>query len=192
LKRQNSWVLELVKRESNINMIVPKSNMSFIRTKKISGKEYAYLVSNKWYKRRHKGKNKGPRQKVSKYLGRVYVFNKVNDGDFLTFKDIKDLEQYLKKNSNNKNQIFKDLIEWELFRHNINKEEFTIDYSNKKIINKNNDKEVSLRMNEGFLNSFTLRRLFGLNSGSSYYLAKCFVEAGVEVPKDVFVGIFGG
>ena len=166
--------------------------MSFIRTKKINGKEYAYLVSNKWYKRKHKGKNKGPRQKVSKYLGRVYVFNKVNDKDFLTFKNIKDLEQYLKNNSNNRSSIFKDLIEWELWRHSINKEEFTIDYNNKKIINKNNDKEVSLRMNEGFLNSFTLRRLFGLNSGSSYYLAKCFVEAGVEVPKDVFVGVFGG
>jgi len=166
--------------------------MSFIRTKKISGKEYAYLVSNKWYKRRHKGKNKGPRQKVSKYLGRVYYFNKVNDKDFLTFKNIKDLEQYLKNNHNNKNQIFKDLVEWELWRHSINKEEFTIDYSNKKIINKNNNKMVSLRINEGFLNSFTLNRLFGLRSGSSYYLAKCFVEAGVEIPKVVFVGVFGG
>ena len=166
--------------------------MTFIRTKKISGKEYAYLVSNKWYKRRHKGKNKGPRQKVSKYLGRVYYFNKVNDKDFLTFKNIKDLEQYLKNNHNNKNQIFKDLVEWELWRHSINKEEFTIDYSNKKIINKNNNKMVSLRINEGFLNSFTLNRLFGLRSGSSYYLAKCFVEAGVEIPKVVFVGVFGG
>ena len=103
--------------------------MSFIRTKKINGKEYAYLVSNKWYKRKHKGKNKGPRQKVSKYLGRVYVFNKVNDKDFLTFKNIKDLEQYLKNNSNNRSSIFKDLIEWELWRHSINKEEFTIDCS---------------------------------------------------------------
>jgi hypothetical protein len=164
--------------------------MSFIRTKKISGKEYAYLVSNKWYKRRHKGKNKGPRQKVSKYLGRVYYFNKVNDKDFLTFKNIKDLEQYLKNNHNNKNQIFKDLVEWELFRHNVDKEEFTIDFGNKKIMK--NNKMVSLRINEGFLNSFTLNRLFGLRSGSSYYLAKCFVEAGIEVPKEIFVGVFGG
>jgi len=165
--------------------------MSFIRTKKIDGKEYAYLVENRWYKRKHKGKNRGPRQRVNKYLGRVYSFNKTENIDFFTFKKINNLEQYLKNNSNNKNNVFRDLIEWELFRHNIDKEEFAIDYSNKKIISKNNNKEVSLRMNEGFLNSFTLNRIFNLNSRDSYYLAKAFVEAGIEVPKEVFVGVFG-
>ena len=192
--------------ESIINLIVPKSNMSFIRTKKISGNEYAYLVENKWYKRRHKGKNKGPRQKVSKYLGRVYSFNKTENIDFLTFKKINDLEQYLK--NNNKQKIFRDLVDWELWRHSINKEEFIIEYNNKKIIknarkptdnsdsvsgtNSVGNKEVSLRINEGFLNSFTLARLFNLRAGDSYFLAKCFVEAGIEIPKDVFVGVFGG
>jgi len=161
--------------------------MSFIRTKKVDGKDYAYLVENKWYKRRFKGKGRGPRQKVSKYLGRVYSFNKVNDNDFFNFKNINDVEQYLK--NNDKQKIFKDLVEWELFRHNINKEEFTIDFSNKKITK--NNREVSLKINEGFLNRFTLNRLFNLKSGDSYYLAKCFVEAGIEVPKEVFVGIFG-
>ena len=141
--------------------------MSFIRTKKIDGKEYAYLVENRWYKRKHKGKNRGPRQRVNKYLGRVYSFNKTENIDFFTFKKINNLEQYLKNNSNNKNNVFRDLIEWELFRHNIDKEEFAIDYSNKKIISKNNNKEVSLRMNEGFLNSFTLNRIFNLNSKTS-------------------------
>ncbi len=60
--------------------------MSFIRTKKIDGKEYAYLVENKWYKRKVKGRGKGPRQKVTKYLGRVHSFDKVNDVDFYNFK----------------------------------------------------------------------------------------------------------
>ena len=160
--------------------------MSFIRVKKIAGKEYAYLVENKWYKRRHKGKNKGPRQKVSKYLGKVYRFNKEKDIDFFSFKNINNLEQYLK--NNNKNKIFRDLVEWELFRHNINNKEFIIDFTNKKIMK--GKKEISLRMNEGFLNSFTLGRLFNINSNDSYYLAKCFVEAGIEVPKEVFVGLF--
>ena len=165
--------------------------MSFIRVKRIAGKEYAYLVENRWYKRKHKGKNKGPRQRVSKYLGRVYSFNKTENIDFFSFKNINNLEQYLKNNRNNKNRVFRDLIEWELFRHNINKEEFTIGYNDKKILNNKTNKEVSLRMNEGFLNSFTLARLFNLKSGDSYYLAKCFVEAGIEVPKEVFVGVFG-
>ena len=106
--------------------------MGFIRVKKIGGKEYAYLVENKWYKRGFKGKGRGSRQKVSKYLGRVYYFDKADGWDFLTFKSINNLEQYLKDNSNNKNQIFRDLVEWELFRHNVDKEEFTIDFSNKK------------------------------------------------------------
>lgn len=168
---------------------MPNSIMAFIRTKKINGKEYAYLVENRWYKRKHKGKGKGPRQRVNKYLGRVYSFNKTENIDFFTFKKIDNLEKYLKDNRNSKSQIFRDLVEWELFCHNINKEEFTIDYSNKKIIR--NNKEISLRMNEGFLNSSTLGRLFNLKSGDSYYLAKCFVEAGIEVPKEVFVGVFG-
>ena len=169
--------------------MVPKSYMGFIRVKKINGSEYAYLVENKWYKRGFKGKGRGSRQKVSRYLGRVYFFDKTDGWDFLTFKSINNLEQYLKNNSNNKNQIFRDLVEWELFRHSIDKNEFTIDLNNKKILN--GKKEVSLRMNEGFLNSFTLSRLFNINSNDSYYLAKCFVEAGIEVPKEIFVGIFG-
>src|SRR3989338_2867947 len=98
--------------------------MAFIRTKKIYGKDYAYLVENRWYKRKHKGKNKGPRQRVNKYLGRVYSFNKTEYIDFYSFKKIADLGQYLKDNSNNKNQVFRDLVEWEMFRHNINNNEF--------------------------------------------------------------------
>lgn len=161
--------------------------MSFIRIKKIGGNEYAYLVENRWYKRNFKGKGKGPRQKVSKYLGRVYAFNKTDNIDFFTFIKIGNLEEYLKDNS--KEKVFRDLVEWELFRHNINKEEFTIDISNKKIIKGN--KEISLKLNEGFLNSFTLGRLFNLKPGNSYYLAKCFIEAGIEIPKELFVEIFG-
>src|SRR3989338_7419963 len=118
--------------------------MSFIRTKKIDGKEYAYLVENKWYKHSFKGKGRGPRQKVSKYLGRVHSFNKTDNTGFFNYKKINDLEQYLK--NGNKQKIFKDLVEWELSRHSINKEEFTIDFNNKKIMRGN--KEISLRMNE--------------------------------------------
>ncbi len=161
--------------------------MSFIRIKKINGKEYAYLVENKWYKRGFKGKGKGPRQKVGKYLGKVYHFNKEQDIDFFSFKKIENLERYLKNNAREK--IIRELVEWELFRHNIDKNRFTIDLSNKKIMAGN--KEISLKMNEGFLNSFTLARLFNMRLNEGYYLAKCFVEAGIEIPKEVFVGLFG-
>ena len=161
--------------------------MSFIRVKKINGKAYAYLVENKWYKRGFKGKGKGPRQKVSMYLGRVHYFNKGQDIDFFSFKKIENLGEYLKNNARGK--IIRELVEWELFRHNIDKSQFAIDLNNKKIMA--NNREISLKMNEGFLNSFTLARLFNMRSNDGYYLAKCFVEAGIEVPKEVFVGMFG-
>jgi hypothetical protein len=165
---------------------VPKYNVSFIRIKRVEGKDYAYLVESRWYKRKAKGKGTGPRQKVSKYLGRVHKFDRVNDSNFFNFKSIDNIQQYLK--SKNKNEIVRDLVEWELLRHNIDNKEFFIDFENKKILKSNN--EVSLKINEGFLNSYTLNRLFNLNSGDSYYLAKCFVEAGIEIPKEVFVGMF--
>ena len=160
--------------------------MSFIRLKKINGKQYAYLVENKWYKRGFKGKGKGSRQKVSKYLGRVYHLEKAIDKDFLGFKEINNLEEYLINNA--QDEIIKDLVRWEMFRHNIDSNEFLIDLNSKKIVK--NKKAVSLKLNEGILNSYTLRRLFNLRKEDSYYLANCFVEAGIEVPKEVFVGLF--
>ena len=158
--------------------------MGFIRIKKINGKEYAYLVENRWFKRKSKGKSKGSRQKVSKYLGKVHNFDKANNEDFLDFKKISSLEEYLK---NHKDQIIKDLVEWELYRHNIDNS-FAIDFDKKRIMKRN--KEATLRLNEGFLNSYTLGRLFIPKSNDSYYLAKCFVDAGIEIPKELFAGLF--
>ena len=158
--------------------------MSFIRIKNINGKEYAYLVENKWFKRSFKGKSKGSRQKVSRYLGKVHYLDKTNNEDFLNFKKISNLEDYLK---NHKNQIIKDLVEWELFRHDIDNS-FIINFDNKRVMKRN--KEATLRINEGYLNSYTLSRLFISRSNDSYYLAKCFVDAGIEIPKELFAGLF--
>ena len=163
----------------------------FLRIKKINNAKYAYLVSNRWYKKKTKGKGKGPRQKVKRYLGRVYSFDKIKENDFFNFKNIADIEKYLK--SNNKEQVIKDLVEWEIFRCNINKDEFFIDFDNRKVLKDN--KEVSLAMNEGFLNSYTLARLINFKFShneeeAGLEFAKAFVEAGIEVPKEIFVGIF--
>ncbi len=164
--------------------------MVYIRIKKFKRKsgqvlEYAYLVENKWYKRGFKNKKKGPRQKVSKYLGRVYNFEKVNDIGFFDFKVMENAEQYIINNSYD--DIIKDLVRWEMYRHDIG-DEFSVSFDSKKVIN--NNKDVTLKINEGFLNSYTLRRLFNLKKDDSYYLAKSFVEAGIEIPKEVFVGLF--
>ena len=160
--------------------------MSFIRTKKFNGKEYAYLVESKWYKRKLKGKSKGPRQKVSKYLGRVYFFEKANNIEFFDFKIMEKAEQYLVNNTYE--EIIKDLVRWEIYRHNISIKDFSINLDGKKITKEG--KDVSLGINEGILNNHTLKRLFNLQSDDSLYLAKAFVEAGIEIPKEVFVGLF--
>src|SRR3990167_2170202 len=76
--------------------LVPKrSGMAFIRTKRVSGKEYAYLVANSWTA-------SGPRQKVAKYLGRVIRPQKAKSeplGAFLGLTSEKDLKEWIMKNS---------------------------------------------------------------------------------------------
>jgi len=166
--------------------------MSFIRTKKIKGKEYAYIVENRWKKRGNKVK-----QKTKKYLGRVYRFDRVNIMDFFEFNDISNVEEYLK--NRNKEDIINDLIRLELFNYGfqekdnvLQKEEVFFDLKNKKVYNKKN-KPVALAFNEGFLTDYAIKKLLSFRAEAEedgYTLAKLFVEAGIAVPKEVFVGFF--
>jgi len=167
----------------------------FFRIKNIKNKNgkiypYAYLVDNKWYKRGNKNRGKGPRQKVVKYLGRVFLFSKENDVDFLSFLDVPNYENIIKKNNK---KIIKKLIEWEFHRYDVDNKEFLVNFD-EKTVNKNN-KEISIKLNEGLLNSYTLKKLLGFKykgdeREDGYRLAKLFVDTGLDVPKEVFVGIF--
>ena len=159
--------------------------MAFFRIKKIKGKEYAYVVENEW-------KRKGSRQKVKGYIGRVYKFNLVNNIDFLQYHKIEDIQNYVE--NNDKNKIINDLIEWELFKFDIKKEEISIDLSNAKV--QKNKKDVALLINDGFICSHTLKKLIELKSEGDeqldgYNLARAFVEAGIKVPQEIFIVLFG-
>ena len=159
--------------------------MAFFRIKKIKGKEYAYLVENKWNR-------KGSRQKVKGYIGRVYGFDLKSNVDFWEFLKIADVQDYIEKN--NKNKVINDLLEWELFKFGINKNEFSVDLSNLKI--QKNKKDVALFINDGFMCNLTLKNLLefkaeGDEQTDGYRLARAFVEAGIKVPQDVFVSVFG-
>jgi len=70
--------------------------MVYVRIKKIKGKEYAYLVENKWNK-----KLKRPKQKVKAYLGKFYKKDTKGENDFILHNNI-DVEKYFKENSVNK------------------------------------------------------------------------------------------
>jgi len=166
--------------------------MAFIRTKKIKNKEYAYIVENKWRKRGNKVK-----QKTKKYLGRVYRHDKVNEEDFYQFHNIEDVDDYLE--DKDKEEVINDLLKWELKKHGFEEKENKwvkkncfLDIDKKKIYNKKGNK-IALGINEGFLTDYTVRRIINFSADTreeGYDFAKMFVEAGISIPKQIFVELF--
>jgi len=158
--------------------------MAFFRVKKIKGKEYAYLVENEW-------KRKGSRQKVKGYLGRAYRLSQTNKTDFSGLINNNEIEKYIQDNDANK--IIKDLIEWELINFNVDRNEFSIDLTNRTL--QRHKKNAVLVMNEGFMCDLTLSNLLEFKpeadeDSNGYNFARAFVEAGIKVPQDVFIGLF--
>lgn len=156
--------------------------MAFFRVKKIKGKEYAYIVENEW-----KG---GSRQKVKGYLGKAYRFSLKNNINFADYFKA-EIQPYIE--SNDKNRIINDLIEWEFFKFGISKEEFLVDLIQKQI--QRNNKNAVLLINDGFMCGLTLKNLLEFKAEDEqtdgYRFARAFVEAGIKVPQEIFVGLFG-
>ena len=165
--------------------------MSFIRTKKIKGRKYAYIVENKWKKSKVK-------QKFKKYLGRVYEFSR-EEKEFDNMIAVP-MEQYLE--TRKVNDMILDLVEWELLNHGFEKKdkvyvngECTVNLKKKQVINARNS-SISLAFNEGLVNSYGIKKLLRLRlegkdeDEDAYKLAKSFVEAGINVPKEIFVEVF--
>lgn len=155
----------------------------FFRIKKIKGKEYMYIVENSWNR-------KGSRQKVKGYIGRVYRFGLKNNVGFSEYIN-QNIQDYIENNT--KNKVMSDLVEWELFKFGIDKNEFAIDLTN--TILQKNRRNVALLLNEGFMCSRTLKNLLEFKAErdeeeDGYRFARCFVEAGIKVPQEVFVGLF--
>ncbi len=168
--------------------------MAFIRTKKIKGKKYAYIVENKWCKQKVK-------QKVKKYLGRVYTFKRTEtESDFERFVS-KDIAKYTEERD--AKNIILDLVRWELCNHGFKDNEGLIVKDGcvadlKKIKIRNNSGAcIALELNEGLLNEYKLKQFLKFDFGTelsehdaAYLLAKEFVENGIKVPHDVFVAVF--
>ena len=159
----------------------------FIRTKKIKNNDYAYIVENKWIKKK-------VRQKVKKYLGRVYKFQKAQDVDFFQYHNIQDSGKYIKKSS--KTRIIRDLIKCELKKHEFTQNNSNIWQKDKCIINLNTikiqnkkSKSVALAFNQGLLTEYAVKKLINIkkDENTTYTLAKAFVEAGLDIPRDLFI-----
>ena len=157
----------------------------FFRIKKTKGKEYVYIVENEWQRY-------GSRQKVKSYTGRGCRFELKNNIDFIEHLKIKNVNDFIENNDFKK--IIAELVEWELFKFGVDKENFSIDLENPKI--KKNKKNVTILINDGYLCGHTLKNLVEFKpendeQNDGYRLARAFVEAGIKVPQDVFVGLFG-
>ena len=162
--------------------------MAFLRIKRVKSKEYGYLVESSWTEL-------GSRQKVKTYLGRVYRFESKNNIDFVSYIEVNSIEEYIANSE--KGKVMADLIDYELLRHGIDKNEFKIDFEDRRVRRKN--KEVCIKINDGLLCGKTLANLLDfkldakeeeIEEGIGYKLARAFVEVGIKVPHEVFIGLF--
>lgn len=155
--------------------------MAFVRTKKIGGKPYAYLVENHW-------ENGRARQTVTQYLGRVFEHQAATAGNAPDLSD------------HSFDEAVQALITHELLGLGFDKKEKTlvresvvIDTTNWTVRNKN--KPAVLKINNGYLCGHTAKQLINFTpqedeQATGYALARKLVEAGLAVPQETFVKLF--
>lgn len=160
----------------------------FIRAKKISGKEYAYLVRTRWDKRSKKVK-----QKVSKYLGSIRRLDKVKEIDFFEYHGL-DKESYIREVS--MKELVRDLVEFELYRHGFTKDDKGIMSDGVIQVNPDNLRKV-LALNEGYMHNHTLKEIENYHtiietedSRMPYRFAALFVNAGIDIDKEMFIALY--
>lgn len=148
----------------------------FIRKKKINGFEYAYLVENRYSKRK-----KQSRQKSTKYLGRVINLGKAD----------KPTEA-----STAKEALINELINlgFKFTDDKLIKEGMLVDLKTTTVTK--NNKQICLEINEGFLCNSTLNSLLSFSTDNQnqreiiHNLANIFVSAGINLHHESFVKIF--
>lgn len=159
--------------------------MAFVRTKKIKGHVYAYLVVNAWTAQ-------GSRQTSKKYLGRVFFMPKVS------------YSQSQATVPENKNEILTQVLLHTLnpygFLHRnktLRKGELIIDLAKYTVVQKN-QRPAAIALNEGYLCTETLARILSYQKSETdeqtnqegYTLAKYCIEAGLVVPQKCFVALY--
>lgn len=160
----------------------------FIRVKTRRDKQggvrsYAYLVKSFLYKR-------GPRQKVIQYLGRVYV---LPDPDMIRINTV-DFRGSWKR-------VVRLLIVQELQRRGFKKVKnllkegrFKVDLLKKEVVSQ--DQSIVLKINQGFLCNFTLRKVFEYKPplvndlGVGKDLGNWLLLAGIAVNQEQFLELF--
>ena len=160
----------------------------FIRTKKIKGQRYAYLVKNKWVK----GKVK---QQVKGYLGKVFSPEKTSQTPFH--------EHYSNYEKIDSKEMIKDVVKLELVNHGfaiiddrtLSKEDVVVDVAKCKVKTKNG-KDAVLMLNDAFLHNKNMKNLVNFKKSTEeedtpgQKLATAFSDAGINVEKEIFVELY--
>ncbi len=154
--------------------------MSYVRIKKISGNPYAYLVENK-------NTDKGPRQRVKKYLGRIHVL------------EPHDLERK-EVNESKKNKFVEQLVLRELIprKFKLKKEKYSFGkmvFSPKKWSLNLGKKSIVLSINDGYLCDFTIKRILDFKKTKdlkkdAFTLARYFLQAGLPLSEQEFIEFY--
>ena len=168
----------------------------YIRIKQLKNQEYAYLIENQWNK-----KEKKIKKKVRAYLGKIYRPQRTNN---LNLKQAinKELNEYFSRTE--LRCILLDLIKLELINHNFKQINETlenypiqINLTTLKIYNKNTNKTITLQINQGFLNEFTINELFNFKPSQNKediklgkILAKKLALTGISIKPEEFVSLF--
>lgn len=160
--------------------------MSYIRIKNINDAPYAYLVDNIQT-------DKGPRQKVKQYLGKVYFLDKIIEPEikinFSSRKNIilglvtPELKSRGFKEDGFGNYVYRDLI--------FDPDQFNMLKRNKQ----GNFKDVIMKVNEGYICSFTLQQLLKFRASNDVQadgvkLAKYFLGAGLQINQEIFIEFY--
>jgi hypothetical protein len=148
--------------------------MPYIRVKKISNKPYAYLVESI-------STPKGPRQKVKKYLGRVFQVKKNQE---IT----NSIEGKTKK------EFLQNLIIKHLQNHGFRSNKGTL-VRNKLIFKDLRFNKGVLTINDGHLCNFTIDRILNFKKFNDVekdgkILAKRFLTAGLLLSQEEFVSFY--
>ena len=147
----------------------------FIRKKTIKSQDYAYLVQNKYNKRK-----KQSRQRSTKYIGKIIKLDKetqvksssINESIIQTLKQLKFTHK-------------KDILTFN---------DITIDLKNSSVSKSN--KPVCLEINNGYLCSHTLKKLLDFKPPKSTSkdiakeLASSLVNTGINIDEGSFISIF--
>ncbi len=160
--------------------------MAFIRTKTVKGNTYAYLVQNQWTQ-------KGARQRSKKYLGRVFLLEKVRDKPFCS------MENYVIKGKSKKEILANAIVitlqgyGFSQKENKLKKENLFVDLKTLEVAQRNGN-PAALSLNGGILCTETISRILACRESEEniegYQLAKCCVEAGLSLPEKLFVAIY--